>query len=281
MMNVRLQLCRATAALLALAANSAAQPAQGDAKPPALWFPVGETLVYRLRWGLLPLGTARMESRWVERDGRKLLLLRYTSHTNRVFDRIRPVDDVIESLLDPDTFLPVEFTRTLIRRRPLCDETTQFDRAKQIAHWHSRCSGKQKAFPIKPDTRDWLTFMYLLRKDKLPEKSRLSFPVVGDDKVSELVLTTHEIRKLRLGKFGKVPALALQPHAEFKGLVSKDWKMWMWVTDDARRLVARIAINMPIGSVKATLCRVQGPGDDFWTRRSEDDQPECRPPVDQ
>ena len=65
-----------------------------------LWFPVGEKLTYKLYWGIIPVGSAEFDSRWVMHDGKPRLSLQLRARTNKVVKRLFPVDDRIESIVD-------------------------------------------------------------------------------------------------------------------------------------------------------------------------------------
>ena len=78
-----------------------------------LWFPVGEKLVYRLYWGIIPVGTCEMCTQWIEVEGKTLLSIKATAKTTYVVSKIYPVDDYIETRVNPATFLPVEYVQKL------------------------------------------------------------------------------------------------------------------------------------------------------------------------
>jgi hypothetical protein len=42
--------------------------------------------------------------------------------------------------------------------------------------------------------------------------------------------------------------------------------MTLWVSDDARRLVTKAAIKVPVAHVNLVLDHVTGPGDDRWVQ---------------
>ena len=65
----------------------------------ALPFPVGEAITYRIYWGVVPVGQARVVIERVEEHGRPLLAIRSTARTNRLLEKFYPVDDLLESLI--------------------------------------------------------------------------------------------------------------------------------------------------------------------------------------
>jgi len=249
-----------------LARPAAAQEEAAPTDEPAFWFPVGEKLVHRIHWGFIPVGMSVTTTEWIEEDGKRLLAIRMRTRTNKVFDKIRPVNDKVESIVDPKTFLPVRFLRVMIRRGKICNETTVFDHAKKQATWTSQCSGQSNTFAIAADTRDIMTFMYYTRRKPFPEDSELDHKVMADDGIFDLKLRTRKKEKVKLDTFGKVPSLRIEPKFDFDGLLVDKGKFRLWVSDDKRQLLTRAVIDGRLANIKLTLCRVRGPGDDSWTR---------------
>ena len=78
-----------------------------------LWFPVGETMEYKLYWGIIPVGRAELRTFWDTKDGTNVVVIRATARTTAVVAAIYPVEDIIESTVDPETFLPLKYTQHL------------------------------------------------------------------------------------------------------------------------------------------------------------------------
>lgn len=235
----------------------------------SLWFPVGEKLVHRIYWGFLPVGMSITTTRWVEQDGERLLVIRMRTRTNKVFDKIRPVNDTVESIIDPVTFRPRKFTRIMIRRRKTCNETTVFDYDRKQASWASQCTGKTKTFPIKDSTRDIMTFMYYTRRKPFPEDAVIDHKVMADDGIFDLKLRTRKREKVKLKTFGMSSNLKIEPEFDFDGLLIDKGKFRLWVSDDKRRVLTKAVINGRLADIKLVLCRVRGPGADAWTQLTE------------
>ena len=80
-------------------------------------FPVGEEIVYTLYWGIIPVGRATVTASWVEFEGRTLLRVHARAVSNSVIAKLYPVDDNMESLIDPVTCRPVKFIKKMRRGR--------------------------------------------------------------------------------------------------------------------------------------------------------------------
>ena len=243
---------------------------------------VGEKLVYRLYWGYVPVGTATITTEWVEEQGRRLLAIRLRTVSNKVIEKIYPVDDSIESLIDPGPFLPVRFTKNLSEGSQRYVEVTDFDHAHGVAHWESKVSGKKKEIKIEADTRDIPSLMYWLRSRRFTPGSKEHFQVMADEKLYDLWVNTIRRENVKVGRFGAVPCLRIEPDAAFNGLFVRKGRIWVWVSDDARCLGTKIVASVPVANVRGYLCSVYGPGDDTWVRTTRQNEAEScdTPPAE-
>ncbi|MDA0989342.1 MAG: DUF3108 domain-containing protein [Verrucomicrobia bacterium] len=233
---------------------------------PELWFPVGESLVYNIYWGVIPVGTTEITTEWIEEGGRILLAIRYRTRSNSVIATLYPVDDRIESIIDPETFLSVRFTKNLKEGRHRYHEQTTFDYANGVAHWKSFIKNTSKTYPIESDTRDLVTFMYYMRSQTFEAGTTKTYRVMADEKIYELILECEENERVALDDYGKVPSLRMEPKAKFEGLFVRSGRMKMWVSTDPRALCTRVKAKVPVANINVLLEKVRGPGDDFWRK---------------
>ncbi len=238
--------------------------------PGAHW-PVGERLIYRIYWGVIPVGLAVAATDWIEEDGRRLLRIKFRTKSNRVLQTVYPVDDSIESVIDPATFLPVRFEKNLSEGSHRYHEVTTFDRTNNVAHWESKLSGRTKTFPIRPDTRDIPSFMYYMRSHTFQPGTREHYEVMADEKTYDLWVNVKKWEQTSLPIYGDVSCFEAEPEAAFNGLFVRDkGAMWVWATRDERCLAARVVVQIPVATARIILEEVQGPGDDAWIRKARE-----------
>jgi hypothetical protein len=242
-------------------------PAPSCAEPD-LWFPVGEELTYRVSWGIIPVATSKATSKWIEEDGRKLLSIQFRTKSNNVIKKIYPVDDFIESVIDPETFLPVRFVKRLSEGKYRTDEVTTFDFERMKATWKSKLKNKEKEYDIEPDTRDIVTFMYYVRSEGFRPGDKKQLKVMADEKLYDLSVEAFKSKKIRVGNFGFIKTVKVVPEAAFEGIFVRKGKMILWVSEDDRRVMTRATAKTPFADVKIVLWDVKGPGDDFWIQKS-------------
>jgi len=256
--------------LLALALFSGAwgwiARAESASEPPALWFDVGEELVYSIHWGVIRVGETRVTTEWMEEEGRRLLLIRYRTKSNSFLSKIYPVDDTIEAVIDPVPFLPIRFVKKLSEGKRKTDEVTVFDHAAGVAHWTDALKNRKKDFAIDADTRDLVTFMYFMRKRAFTPGEQVEYRVMADEKIYDVFLNVGSIDTMKMEGFGKVKSVRVTPEAAFEGLFVRKGKMVVWVSHDARRVATRIQATVPVADIHINLREVRGPGHDSWVR---------------
>lgn len=247
----------------------APRPAAAVEPPPSasnLWFAVGEELVYAVYWGVIYVAETRVTTEWVEHEGRTVLGIRYRTRGNAFIEKIYPVNDFIESLIDPETFLPIRFTKTLNEGGYHTDEITDFDFTTLTAHWQNRKNGKTKDFPIESDTRDLVTFTYFLRSRSFTPGEKLSYRIMADEKLYDIMLKVGQLDVMKFDRFGKVRSMRVEPEAAFEGIFVRKGRITLWVSEDPRRVCTRMMATVPVANIRINLAEVRGPGNDFWVR---------------
>ncbi len=235
-----------------------------DIRPP-LWFPVGEQLTYRIKWGPISVGNTFIASDWEEDAGVQLVTIRVTTRSTPFFDKIYMVDDMLESVVDPSTFLPLRFTKRLSEGSHKIHQVTVFNHAAGTALWTDMLSGVEKELVIEPDTRCLLSFMFFMRSHKFEPDSVYHFRVMADDGIHDLDVTSKTLETMRLPYFGKVKSLLLEPEAPFHGLFVRIGGIRAWISNDKRCVLTHATAGFALGTIAVSLRKVEGPGDDFWS----------------
>jgi|GEM_PF-388131 len=257
-------------------------PAHVATNRPVLWFPVGEQMFYKVQWGVLIVANTQVTSEYIEEDGRELLAIRVTTRTKSILSTFYPVDDFIESVVDPVTFLPVRFTKRLSEGRYRLHEITTFDHKARMAHWRHLLKNDSKDFAIDADTRDLISYMFYMRSQKFEPGKHYDFRVMADEKLYDLMVEARDIERLDIGNYTKIRTLKLDPEAKFHGLFVRVGKLEVWISDDERCVCVRATAQAPIiGTIRLLIDRVEGPGDDYWTHPGNTNYPQiARNPVE-
>lgn len=227
------------------------------------WFPVGEVIVYRLKYLGISGGTVLVTSEWIEEDGRELIHIVARTESNKWLSKIYKVRDRMESYVDPDTFLPVRFVKNLSEGSYRAHEVTTFDHANGTAVMKSYTNEKEKEFEIFDDTRDLLSFMFYARGMEFKPGKKRRFQVMADEKVYDLDVLPSRTEKVKTVAGKKIKSLKMEPKAAFDGLFIRKGRMWLWVSQEGPRVLTRMVAEIPVASVNIILQKVIEP--EGWT----------------
>ena len=229
-------------------------------------WPIGEKITYKIYWGYIPVGTAISWTEWAEYEGKPVLAIRMRTQSNKVVEKLYPVNDTIESLVDTNTFLPLRFSKDMSEGDRKYKEVTIFDRTNKVARWESKLTGKKREYAIDPETRDIPSLMYYLRTKNFIVGTQQHFRVQADEKMYDLWLNIKKQEKVNTPNYDKVNCIKIEPEASFNGLFVRKGKMWVWISSDPRQLATQIEASIPVANVRAILLKVEGPGTDFWIK---------------
>ena len=249
----------------------AGEPPVAEDQPPLpevdLPFPVGETLRYTIYWGWIAVGESVATTDWVLEDEEWLLRIQFRTKSNGILSAIYPVDDLVQTWVDPDTLRPMVFRMQLSQGDRVKDETTHFDwdtlEARYVRVREDR-DDEVKTYDIRPDTRDIVSFMYFMRKTAFENKTTYEYEVMSDEKLYDLTVKTQKEESVKLDTYGKVPSLRMVPTAEFDGAIIRRGEMRIWITTEGRQLMTKLWVDTPFANVRLLLKSVEGPGEDSW-----------------
>jgi len=235
-------------------------------------FPIGEVLTYRVFWGYIPVATATATFDWVELDGRKLLAIRSTARTTKFGDMVYRVDDLLESIVDPETLLPVRYTKLAHEGHYWTHEITTFDHKNRVAHYESKKNGEKQDYPIEADTRDLISMMYFMRTQPFIAGQKPHYRCLTDEKIYDFWVDIIKDEKIALENYGEAPCVKVEPVAAFNGLFIRKGRVWFWISRDKRQFMTKMVAEVPVAKIWVVLDKVSGPGPDFWVKPPADEQ---------
>ncbi len=236
----------------------------------SLPFPMGETLTYNIYWGIIGVGESKATTSWIWQEDRWLIRIRFRTRSNGVLAKLYPVDDVVDTLIDPVTYRPVSHVLDLQEGKHQRNAQTIFNWDRMQAVYtkaHEDKEDEVKTIPLEEESGDLVSFMYFLRDTTFEENKSYDFEVLSDYKMYDLTVKTAGVDKIHLADYGKTKSLKLIPEAKFEGVFVSDGKIELWLSDDERRLLTKLELDTPFANVKLLLKSVEGPGADDWKKK--------------
>jgi len=214
----------------------------------------GERLTYELTWLNILAGTAVLEAaEGAEgaRAARASLKLMMTAQSSPKVTRFYPVDNRVESWVNPDTFLSqhMTFHRREGKRRNDFDYTFDHDQGSVTAVK----DGVAETLPIPPGTFDAISCLYYVRS--LPQfvpGTTEALSVHHDKKNYKLEVRVEGLETIK-GPWGKVETVRLLVIMPFQGIFLNQGNIRVWLTNDSQRIPLRMKARVIIGSIVADL----------------------------
>jgi len=225
----------------------------------AVPFAAGERLVYTVSWlkiegGEMTLATTREASP----DGVPVHRIRLSAVSNDYVSRFYPVDTRYETWVDARDFTPVRFEKHAREGRYSADEVEEFDLTKRVAVWRNARDARRVG-PIPERFQDVISSFYYMRTVPLVPGEETRVDLYSRGKLYRLVVAVLGREKVET-ELGVFDALKVQPrmHDSEASEDRNKGKLFLWFSDDARRLPVQARTILPIGSVTARLTRVEG-----------------------
>lgn len=212
-----------------------------------------ETLKYALIWAGVKAGEAVLEIK-EEGDGIKITS---TAESAKWVSIFYTVQDRVESRVSKNHSgqvigQPVNYRLSLREGRHRKNKEVRFDHAKSKAVYIDYIDKEEKEFELPDIIFDPLSSFYFLRTIDL-EVGRPVYVTVFDNKK----VWNVEVRVLRKERV-KVPAgefetIVIKPLMKSEGIFFRKGDIYIWLTDDGKRIPVRIKTKIKIGSITANL----------------------------
>jgi hypothetical protein len=226
---------------IVVALTTVAEPAQQVPVP----FSVGERLEYDVKFGVLKVGSGRMEVVGTETvRGRQAWHTAFTVKGGTFFYK---VNDRLESWIDMENFASLRHVQDLQEGRR--------DRERRYEIFPDRMVYTENEGDEQPTTRDPLddgSFLYFIRTVPLSVGQTYDFPryFKPDRNPVRVRVLRKESVKVPAGRFD---AIVIQPIIKSKGIFSENGRAEIWLSDDDRRIMLQMKSNLSFGTLNLYL----------------------------
>ena len=220
----------------------------GDPLPPDLPFKVGEQLNYQvyLANGAQPVGTisfaVRARGRYFNLNG---LFFSAAAQTSGAGARAFPVNDQINSYVDPATLLPFRTELSMSEGKHRTNRSYNLDQNRGAA-----VSDSRERIDIPVGTHDLVSLVYAIRTFNLTPPKRNAISILATARPRTLFVTS--LRRETIEVSGQQVS-AIQLSLTTDDPQGDKLQMRMWVGDDTRHLPLRFTAVTELGLVRADL----------------------------
>ncbi len=209
----------------------------------------GEELKYKMYYGWIKGGEAKLKLRTTYLFGQKVHHVKAVGKTVGVADRIYNVYDVYESYFDPETGLPLKHIRDV--------KEGDYKRYNEVIFNHETNTVKSKKsgyVDVPTNCLDVVSAFYYARRtqfDQLKEGDVLVFQTYFHDEVWPLKVRYKGLETIKLD-LGKIECMKFKPVVE-KGVFKDEDALSIWVTNDKNYIPVRVEMDFFVGSFRTDL----------------------------
>jgi Protein of unknown function (DUF3108) len=222
-------------------------------------FTPGEILTYNISWStLINAGIAVMEVQPGQTiNGRQTYDLISTTHSVGILDLVYPVQDRIVSVIDAEELYSLSFDLVERHRKKTRSRSTTFDQDKGTARDVVN-QDPPECFTIPPRVQDALSSLYYVRtlRDLSIGKKII---VEVHDSGKNWSVEVHVLKKEKIfTPAGEFDTIEVKTYPKYEGVFMNKGEIYIWFTDDTRRIPVLMKSMISIGSIVATLTEIQG-----------------------
>lgn len=220
-------------------------------------FKAGEQLEYRLHYGIINAGTAKLEIKALSQKiaGRDVYHIVGSGKTKGAFDWVFKVRDTYETYLDVDGVFPWVFVRDINEGGYKKQQTYKFAQSNNKVD-----NGKGRSFETPHGVQDMLSAFYYARSiDYSKAKKGEIFTIWSfvDDEVWPLKIRYLGKEEIKVSG-DKYKALKFCPVVQEGRLFENEEDVAVWISDDNNKIPLLAQGKVMIGSVKMELTNAQG-----------------------
>lgn len=215
-----------------------------------------ERFEYDLHWGIIKVGTAVLEVQ----DNRDTIRISAKAWSSGFISTFYPVEDIIVSTVrknssagaESPAFLPFNYRVKLREGRHRRDKEVVFDAQSGRITFSDYRNNERVGFPFNEAVRDPLSGFFYVRR--LPLEIGKSVYVEVFESKKHYTAEVKILRKESVATtLGTRQALVIRPLVRSEGIFVNKGDIYIWLTDNEKRIPVLVRAKVPIGSVTATL----------------------------
>jgi len=225
-------------------------------------YPIGESATYTIKWGLLSCGTSTITCEKIEIEGQDLIRIRVRAKSNWLVSTLYPVDDTVDCFIDPETQLSVRLEKNTSEGGFACKDILLINRQNNTAQWDSKSGNISTNYPVNPDTCDAISFLYAFRQYAFSKDESRDFNLAVDTALHGITITDRGTKKKKIGDTGKVLCRKFIATPKRDDLFVRKIPKEIWITEDNRKILAKMVVKVPVGKVRIVLRKYVPPATD-------------------
>ncbi len=238
--------------------GSAEESTAAAVKPRIEALQPGEILIYDISWSkIVTAGTATMEIKeGFLPDGNEALRFIVTTHSAGLVDKFYRVYDRLESVFDPGSLQSLKFSLKESHNKKKRHRELVFDHVNKTVV-STQNDNPPETIIIPDHMQDALSSLYYLRtRDDFIVGKLIIIPVhdSGKNWSVEVQILGREKVTTPAGEFATIKVRAFP---RYDGVFMNKGEIFIWLTDDSRKIPVLMKSTISIGSIVSTLTKME------------------------
>lgn len=227
-------------------------------------FRVGEKVTLEMSYFGVTAGDVTIEVRpFVKVNGRKSYFFMGRAVTTSIFAMFYAVDDWFETYVDYETLVPYSYALHVKESKQLRETRSIFDWKKGVARWwdkkinsEKKVEEQEKTWEIPPYSQNVFSAAFYVRTFQLRPGKKIAYRIAHEGE--NLIITIDVLRRERIKTpIGELDTLVLKPKIELDGVFKPVGDIFMWVTDDDRKMLVKVESKIKIGSIVGIVKKLE------------------------
>ncbi len=218
----------------------------------------GEILTYDITWSnIVTAGTATTEIKeGTLPDGKKVLLFVVTTHSAGLVDTFYRVNDRLESVFDPEIMQSLKFSLTEVHGKKKRNRELVFDHVNKTVI-STLNQDPPETLKIPDQVQDALSSLYYLRTlDDFIVGKPITIHVHDSGKNWSVEVQTLGREKVTTPA-GEFATIKVRTFPKYEGVFMNKGEIFIWLTDDSRKIPVLMKSTIAIGSIVSTLTKME------------------------
>lgn len=218
-------------------------------------FKSGETLKYRLHYGIIDGGLAFLNIEEKVFEGKKVFHAKAYAKTSGMADKLFKVKDIYECYMDLETCRPIKSIKNIKE-----GNYKQYNEVYYNFPANMAISKRTGEHAIPENIQDVVSSFYYARNSlfkNLIKGQVIPLNTFFDDKIYPLKIRFIGIEVIE-SEFGKINCLKFSPEVEPGRVFTTKDDLVIWISNDENLVPIRIQMNLIVGSVKCDLVAYEG-----------------------
>jgi hypothetical protein len=213
---------------------------------------IGEYFQFSIDWSGLNGGNALMQVQNLQTvDGHRTWRIITKAESNSFVSKFYKVRDRAESFVDAESLYTRRFEKHLREGSYKKDLSVRFDQANGKAIYQD---GKTYDVPLQ--VHDVLSAFYYVRTRPLPDGAAIVIPTHDNEKSYDMVVNVLRRERVEVPA-GKFDCVLVEPVLKSEGIFKAKGQMYVWLSDDERRIPVQVKSKVPIGSISVSLTEMR------------------------